>query len=112
MTETKFYIDIDGKYLGAFNGSSPDGGKEVAYPPLDGRQTWNGNEWSDYNLAVGTNKILAQTALSKSDLVALRCVKAGIQFPLIWRIYISELRAIINGGTGPLPTQPEYPEGT
>lgn len=54
----------------------------------------------------------AQKALTTSDLVALRCVKAGITFPAEWRAYIVSLRGIVNGAEVPLPSQPDFPAGT
>ena len=51
-------------------------------------------------------------ALAKSDGVAIRCVKAGVAFPAAWQTYVTALRAIMNGASGPLPTQPAFPAGT
>ncbi len=59
-----------------------------------------------------TLKASAIQALTKSDLVAFRCFKAGVSFPADWQTYVASLRAIVNGAAGPLPEQPEYPEGT
>jgi hypothetical protein len=59
--------------------------------------------------------VAAQAALERSDIVAIRCVKAGIDFPAEWLAYVVELRAIIadpDGAETPLPTQPSYPAGT
>jgi hypothetical protein len=56
----------------------------------------------------------AQLALDKSDLVAMRCFKAGIAFPTAWQSYVIALRAIVSASTGTastLPTQPSYPVG-
>lgn len=54
----------------------------------------------------------AFSALEKSDLVALRCFKSGVEFPQAWKDYVISLRAIVNGGSGPIPDQPTYPQGT
>ena len=58
----------------------------------------------------------AQTALDKSDAIAIRCLKSGIAFPTEWQTYVSELRAIIKATSGDvttaLPIQPIYPQGT
>ena len=51
-------------------------------------------------------------ALIQSDITALRCVKAGIAFPVAWQEYVAELREIFQTGVGSLPEQPPYPEGT
>lgn len=53
----------------------------------------------------------AQAALDKSDMVALRCIKAGVAFPSDWQAFVTAARANVNGATNPL-TQPAYPEGT
>lgn len=60
----------------------------------------------------GLTKDLAYDALAKSDMTALRCIKAGIAFPLDWQDYVATLRDIFQTGIGPLPEQPPYPEGT
>ena len=57
-------------------------------------------------------RVAAQTALDKSDLVALRCFKNGVPFPAEWATYCAALRAIVVSGVGPLPVQPAYPEGS
>lgn len=62
--------------------------------------------------AVQQKKNSAQALLDASDRVAIRCVKAGVPFPVEWAEYVAELRAVYNSGAGPLPAQPEYPEGT
>lgn len=54
----------------------------------------------------------AQKRLDKSDIVALRCFKAGVLFPQEWQDYVTALRAIVNGAPGPLPDPPSYPKGT
>ena len=65
--------------------------------------------WSKYQAA-------AQSALEKSDAVALRCWKAGVDYPTAWRVYDAALREIVRAKSGddslPLPEQPAYPEGT
>lgn len=74
-------------------------------------QVWQTREKTAEELS-GELKGQAFSALVKSDLVAIRCVKAGTPFPVDWWEYVTELRAIMNGAAGPLPGQPEYPEGT
>lgn len=54
----------------------------------------------------------ARRALQESDLVAIRCLKAGVAYPTDWLAYDDALRAIVNGGEGPLPERPAYPEGS
>lgn len=54
----------------------------------------------------------AYDELAKSDMTALRCVKAGVPFPTAWQEYVASLRDIFQTGIGPLPEPPPYPEGT
>lgn len=57
----------------------------------------------------------ALVALTKSDLVALRCFKSGVVFPTEWLAYVQALRKIANGSdttSTVLPTAPSYPAGT
>lgn len=54
----------------------------------------------------------AKFKLGQTDLVALRCLKAGVSYPAEWRQYTADLRAIASGTEGQIPTQPNYPEGT
>lgn len=57
----------------------------------------------------------AHAALDATDLVCLRCYKAGVTYPAEWQTYTTELRSIVNGTdktSTTLPTQPSYPAGT
>ncbi|MBS1170014.1 MAG: hypothetical protein H6R01_932 [Burkholderiaceae bacterium] len=58
----------------------------------------------------------AQAALDATDMVALRCFKAGVAFPDAWGGYVETLRAIVRADSGDpaqsLPAQPDYPAGT
>ncbi|MBI3441726.1 MAG: hypothetical protein HY052_08025 [Proteobacteria bacterium] len=54
----------------------------------------------------------AHAALKASDLVAVRCLKAGVSFPAEWQAYVVQLRAVAVGAAGPLPDQPAFPAGT
>lgn len=51
----------------------------------------------------------ALASLEKTDDVAVRCFKAGTAFPQSWQDYVTALRAVVNGGSGPLPAMPSYP---
>lgn len=55
----------------------------------------------------------ALEALATTDMVFIRCGKAGIAWPVAWQSYVVALRAIVNGSSEAteLPEQPEYPEG-
>jgi hypothetical protein len=61
-------------------------------------------------------KVAAQAALDKSDMVAVRCVKAGVEFPSEWQAYVASLRAVMSASDGAengvIPTMPSYPAGT
>lgn len=57
------------------------------------------------------NKMAAALALQKSDIVAIRCVKAGVPFPQEWVQYVNALRDALTSGNN-IPDQPPYPEGT
>jgi hypothetical protein len=61
-------------------------------------------------------KQAAARALKKADMVAIRCLKAGVEYPVVWHNYDIALRAIISNTspdtTKPLPTAPPYPVGT
>ena len=65
--------------------------------------------WKNYQTS-------AQALLNKSDFVAIRCLKAGVDFPPSWLTYVTSLRAIVNANSGdptqPLPAIPSYPVGT
>lgn len=65
--------------------------------------------WTDYQRA-------ARAALDQTDMVALRCWKAGVTFPADWQTYTQALRAVVGAATGdptkPLPTAPSFPAGT
>lgn len=50
--------------------------------------------------------------LNKSDMVAMRCFKAGVDFPQEWKNYTLSLRNIILNKSGQIPQRPNYPEGT
>lgn len=55
-------------------------------------------------------------ALDQTDLVALRCFKAGVEFPSEWKDYTAVLRDMVTAPpsdqTRPLPARPAYPAGT
>lgn len=65
----------------------------------------------------GSQKVLqasAIAALAVSDLVAIRCFKAGVAWPAAWQTYVVALRAIVANpaSASSLPTLPSYPAGS
>jgi len=54
----------------------------------------------------------AKEELKKSDVVATRCVKAGVTYPDDWLSRDVILRSIANGEDREIPNTPDYPEGT
>lgn len=65
--------------------------------------------WADYQAK-------AQALLYATDIVALRCWKAGVVYPPEWLDYTNKLRAIVRAPSGDsyadFPPRPSYPEGT
>lgn len=54
----------------------------------------------------------AQAALSVTDMVFIRCGKAGVAWPSDWQDYVVALRDVVNGTTSTMPVQPAYPAGS
>lgn len=54
----------------------------------------------------------AKSELEATDMVAIRCVKAGVDFPADWKQFVSVLREIIANGSGEMPIRPAYPDQT
>ncbi len=78
-------------------------------------QAWvaAGNAATPYIAPTPDYPALARVALIASDMVALRCMKAGVAYPAAWLSYVRRLRTIVAGTkTGPLPAQPGYPPET
>ena len=51
--ETKYYVDINGNYIGGYCGAEalalvPKGAIEVPSAPNNALDTWNGTEWIVY----------------------------------------------------------------
>ncbi len=74
-------------------------------------QVWNTRVKTEDELS-DELKGQALQALYTSDMVAVRCIKAGVVFPTEWQIYVTDLRDVVSGVSTTLPTQPEYPAGT
>lgn len=49
MSDTKYYVDDQGNYIGGFSGSPPPQGSiEVSTPPDNALQKWDGTKWLPY----------------------------------------------------------------
>lgn len=63
--------------------------------------------------ALATFKSAVQTAIDKTDSVAVRCLKAGVEFPTEWREYTVTLRTLLASTVVvTLPVMPDYPSGS
>lgn len=50
---TKYFVDLSGKYIGAFDGAEPPAGSvEVPSAPADARQPWTGDHWGEIQKTV------------------------------------------------------------
>jgi hypothetical protein len=78
-------------------------------------QVWNVRSKTEEELQDDTLRLeealksQAQQALTTSDMVALRCIKANVAFPADWQAYVADLRLVIQGASSVLPVQPDYP---
>lgn len=84
---------------------------EIVLKPSD-MYDWDGTGWVE-NPARVLKKAAdeALLLLGKSDLVAIRCFKAGVPFPADWVNYSEELRAALRSGATVLPIKPTFPSG-
>ncbi len=57
-------------------------------------------------------KAQVKVLLDASDLVFIRCGKAGVAWPSEWQAYVVLLRAIVDSGAGDIPVKPSYPANT
>lgn len=70
MTDTRYFVDGQGNYLGGFGGAAPPTGAiEIPAPPDDARQVWNGSTWS---------AAPAQVAALDVDTLAAALVAKGV----------------------------------
>lgn len=76
----------------------------------------SGDDAPQDNSAWNEYRANAESELVASDMVAFRCFKASVAFPLEWLGYVNVLRAIVGTSAGdasaPFPVKPEYPAGT
>lgn len=82
-------------------------------------QVWSTRPKTEEELAQEVDAALsvrrgdALTKLTDTDLVALRCVKAGVAFPQEWLDYVNALRAVRSSPTIlDLPEPPKNPDGS
>lgn len=122
------YVDEKGtKYPGNFPKTKISGlfkVKEVP-PPTDSNlvvtgftinskyeQVWTTREKTEQEIIDGINiahselVLAAKTKLEWTDVVALRCVKAGVPFTTPWAEYVVALREIAKGDVSTLPAPP------
>lgn len=79
MGMTKYYVDINGDYIGAFDGATPpDGSIEVPEPPKDARQVWSNNTWQPLSADIlGAERITEIDArLDEIDMLSVRSLRA------------------------------------
>lgn len=85
MITTKFYVDINGAYVGGFDGAEPpEGTIEVPIPPQDARQVWNGTEWDALSPAVHRSSMPPLTARQlRLTLLSIGVAEADVDFKLV-----------------------------
>lgn len=59
----KYYIDVDGNYLGGWDQNPPESAIEVPFAPEDARQKWIGNGYSPVPIAVPQQITVRQAKL-------------------------------------------------
>ncbi|OPY15599.1 MAG: hypothetical protein A4E66_00003 [Syntrophus sp. PtaB.Bin001] len=108
---------------GAVYGGSVTAGTQEAYDNIRWEDSRTKPTWAELeaawleveaDLAKEALKERAQEELEKSDMVCIRCYKAGVAYPADWHARDEELRAIKRGTStaAEIPTQLDYPEGT
>lgn len=53
---TKYFVDSEGNYIGAFSGTIPENGIEVKFPPENAFQKWDGKKWLPYENAYAAKR--------------------------------------------------------
>ena len=61
---------------------------------------------------IETRVLEAKAELLRSDMVAIRCMKAGKVFPADWKAYVKSLRSVVKGTSKTIPKKPKFPQGT
>lgn len=77
---TKYFVNQNGFYLGGFDGAEPPiGAIEIASPPNDGRDKWNGKRWIRYIKTEPDVNGLAEAIWADSVLLPIRLKIVGFQ---------------------------------
>ncbi len=90
----KYYIDVNGNYLGGWDTNPPEGAIEVTHPPYDARDVWDGIHWVPSKAQLETEaRVWRDEELARAD-IELNKVQDGdgVGTVTAWRAYRSALR--------------------
>ena len=77
---TKYYVDNEGAYVGAYDGAEPpDGSIEVGSVPDDARQLWDGQEWGGIPYTWADVATLQNEMFSSSSYISKRIARYKLQ---------------------------------
>lgn len=62
MNKTKYYVNLNGDYIGSFGFpyNPPTGAIEVPFAPAHGLQKWNGTDFDPFTLPVVNDPLTAE----------------------------------------------------
>lgn len=107
---SKFYVDSEGKYLGAFDGvEAPEGSIEVESAPSHASQLWDGSTW--LALEVDTSeqeRVWRDAELERADIELYKVQDSdpnAVGLVADWREYRKALRAWPQNESFPDSTQ-------
>ncbi|MCT4654225.1 MAG: hypothetical protein N4A65_00285 [Cohaesibacter sp.] len=94
MTETvKHFVDVDGAYIGQFDGvEPPEGSVEVPSGPDDGRQKWKNGKWEELQ---AEEKFENLTSFQFGVILDLLAITEEQVFKLIDELNWSDMEKII-----------------